>query len=377
MRRGGLILWVWAIAAVVTAFAAPAVYADGLTREATISLGRDPEPPFCVNNPGGTVEITWNIEYATTPLQVKFRIEDPTRTIVLDQQDYSGSTGVNITRYWTVPNGLVDGKYWVRVEYWSLESGNEANAEVTFYVCTGVGSVCAQKFIDIDCDEELTAADPVGSDWWICLDTPYEETYCLRTDAQGMACWNNIALGDYTVWEVDSTGWRPIYPSSSDVTVVNGETASVTFFNSECQPPSACCFPDGHCEVLAVGTCVEAGGTVYAEPSCDPNPCLQPESACCLPLDETCYTLDEQTCLQGGGIWYDGMMCSTAGGDIECPLWRVCCVDEDCYVVTMEDCAELNGEWHPEWESCEPDNPCEIPVPAAPDSWGSIKSVYR
>jgi len=414
MRHSNWVAWVWAIAAVIAFFAPVPASADPV--EATISLGRDPEPPFCVMNPGGTVEITWSIEYSTTPLRVYFRLTDPTETIILDEETYPGSTGINVTRYWTVPAGLVDGKYWIRVEYWSLQAGNEANAEVTFYVCSEVGNLCAQKFQDTDCDELLTPADLPLADWYICLDTPYDETICLPTDANGQACWTGIAAGEYRVWEFVMPGWRAIGPTEYFATV-GSEPLSFTFFNTQCAPPSACCFPDGHCEVLAVGTCAAMGGVVYPDPTCEtvacPQPefaccfpdghcevlteadcvagggtlypeytscadisCPQPPYACCLPLDENCYMLTEADCLAQGGIWHDGMVCSDAGGDFDCPLYRVCCVGLDCFILTEADCLAMGGQWHPEWTTCEPVNPC-IPSPVVPDSWGAIKGAYR
>jgi hypothetical protein len=46
--------------------------------------------------------------------------------------------------------------------------------------------------------------------------------------------------------------------------------------------------------------------------------------------------------------------------DISCyPPW-VCCVGDDCILVnTQWECEQLDGELHPEWDSCMP-NPCEV-----------------
>ncbi len=154
-------------------------------RTATITLGRDPEPPYCVQNPGGTVDIFWNIQHSTTPLRVYYKLEDPTRTVILEQQTYPGSTGLNINRRWTVPAGLSDGKYWVRVEYWSLQSSNEANAEVTFYVCTTMGNLCVWKYKDANCNGVYDAGDTPVPDWWVCIHTPAGDDICVQTDATG------------------------------------------------------------------------------------------------------------------------------------------------------------------------------------------------
>ncbi len=441
--------WVPVLLFAVSVFASVPAMADPV--EATISLGRDPEPPFCVQNPGGTLTITWDVEYATTPLRVIYTLTDPSQTIVLDSQTYPGSTGIEITRTWTVPSGLVDGKYWVRVEYWSLEAGNEANAEVTFYVCSEIGNVCAEKYADTNCNEVLDDGDLPVAGWWICIDTPYEETYCLQTGPDGRVCWNSVIAGEYHVWEFQMGDWRPIGPTEYTEVLDAGEELLFSFFNTECAPPSACCFPDGSCQVLPVGTCAEMGGTtipditcdpnpcptaccfpygdcvvttaaecetmgglVFPIDSCDPNPCMPWPYACCI-VDE-CVMLNEADCLAQGGVWYDMMICESAGGDFTCPPhdvccigtdclvlieadclaqggewhpeWEgcdpnpclpvhVCCVNETCFIATETDCLAQGGEWHPEWDSCDDPNPCLPPTPADPDSWGTIKSIYR
>ena len=144
------------------------------------------------------------------------------------------------------------------------------------------------------------------------------------------------------------------------------------------QPPEyACCFADGSCQVLTEEACTAAGGVLYTVDSCDPNPCPPPEYACCFNLDEACYMMSQAACIEAGGIWNDGQVCTASGGTFDCPLWRVCCVNEECSITTEIGCGQMGGVWHVDWTSCEPDNPCEIPVPVSPDSWGAIKSIYR
>jgi hypothetical protein len=94
----------------------------------------------------------------------------------------------------------------------------------------------------------------------------------------------------------------------------------------------ACCFTDGHCEMLLADACIAAGGSVYGGP-CDPNPCPPPpvEAACCLPDGSTCI------------------------------------------IATQDACLSVNGEWL-EGQTCEP-NPCVIPVEET--TWGQIKANYR
>lgn len=199
---------------------------------ATISLGRDPEPPLSVLNPGGIVDIWWNIQHTTTPNYVYFKIEDPTRTVIYDQQTYPGSTGLTINRQWTVPAGAPDGKYWIRVEYWSMQAGNEANAEVTFYVCCGQVSIYAEKWQDMDCDDVLTGNDAPVPGWWICIQTPHGDTFCQQTDANGQVFWDQLPEGHYRLYEVLPSGWVAIYPTSYEFDLNDDVTvAERTFFN--------------------------------------------------------------------------------------------------------------------------------------------------
>ncbi|MBU1699335.1 MAG: hypothetical protein KJ970_05720 [Candidatus Eisenbacteria bacterium] len=206
--------------------------------EATINLGREPEPPFCVENPGGQVEISWEITYSTTPNYVLFELWDPTQTILLDTETYPGATGMSITRYWTVPNSLLDGKYWIRLEYWSFEAGDEAIAEVTFYVCNGTGTICAEKYEDTDCNEILTDVDLPIPGWWVCIETPYGDQFCRMTDNSGRFCWEGLLLGEYIVSEIMPPDWEPIYPESQIINLEWGETETVTFFNALCNEPT-------------------------------------------------------------------------------------------------------------------------------------------
>lgn len=72
-----------------------------------------------------------------------------------------------------------------------------------------------------------------------------------------------------------------------------------------------------------------------------------------------------------GGEW-------TLSYEVVCPVpERVCCLGHACYLVSEDECAALQGEWHTGWESCGPPNPCDIYTPAERSSWGGIKVRYR
>ena len=78
-------------------------------------------------------------------------------------------------------------------------------------------------------------------------------------------------------------------------------------------PPSgaeACCSAEGFCTLEAPASC--SGTVLSGALSCSPNPCIQPQGACCLP-DESCSVIGQADCAaQGGSFAGEGTVC-TAG----------------------------------------------------------------
>jgi len=126
-----------------------------------------------------------------------------------------------------------------------------------------------------------------------------------------------------------------------------------TCFPNPC--PAACCTGTS-CAFLTETECagIEDSEWFIDEGSCNPNPC---PAVCCLP-DASCNdAMSEGDCEAAGGTWHrnldscDPDPCNPPGG-------AVCCVGEDCFLTSWEDCRySLGGAWHPEYDSCEP-NPC-------------------
>ena len=59
------------------------------------------------------------------------------------------------------------------------------------------------------------------------------------------------------------------------------------------------------------------------------------------------------------------------------PAVHVCCIGEECLLTDHQHCTDLGGEYHFEWDSCGPPNPCEGGTAASETSWGRIKSTYK
>jgi hypothetical protein len=324
-------------------------------RTATITLGRDPEPPYCALNPGGTVDIFWNIQHSTTPRYVYYKLEDPTRTLILQQQTYPGATGLNISRSWTVPTGLGNGKYWVRVEYWSFEAGNEADAEVTFYICSTVGNLCVWKYKDANCNGVLDSGDPPVSNWWVCIRTPEGDDICAQTNGDGKVCWFGIPLGHYTVYEplpMDPP-WQPVGPTSYEIDLVGSSVVDVQFLNvkyDECF--GACCLPNGQCIEVKPEECVAQNGVFHGLGSlCAGIVCPQPGS-CCDPATGVCTFVLASSC-PPGWLWIANTPCLPNN---PCPQLGACCDPLGTCTLTLQANCLPPSIWHGEWTSCVPNN---------------------
>ena len=124
-------------------------------------------------------------------------------------------------------------------------------------------------------------------------------------------------------------------------------------------PPGACCFADGHCEVQTEADCNSAGGAWEgAQTDCNPNPCPQPPGACCHP-DGACSYVTEAECAQAGGTWQGyGTDCDPN----ECPQPDGACCHPDgaCTYVTDAACTAAGGNWQGYGTDCDP-NPCPQP----------------
>jgi hypothetical protein len=111
------------------------------------------------------------------------------------------------------------------------------------------------------------------------------------------------------------------------------------------------------------------GGAGLIPLSVDPRTAFAGTSDCNAPLEKVYHY----------GLGQLGALGVGADGIAVCPIDEslgVCCVNAACHLLTEEECAALQGAFHPAWHSCEPENPC-APTPDAPGTWGALKDRYR
>ncbi|MBD3237466.1 MAG: hypothetical protein GF330_12240, partial [Candidatus Eisenbacteria bacterium] len=77
------------------------------------------------------------------------------------------------------------------------------------------------------------------------------------------------------------------------------------------------------------------------------------EGVCC--VGEECYVVSEWLCEQLYGEWHPEW--PNCDGENVCLNLRVCCVGQDCSLTSDYECYLLGGQWHEDWTTCDP-NPC-------------------
>ncbi len=60
----------------------------------------------------------------------------------------------------------------------------------------------------------------------------------------------------------------------------------------------SCCYPGGNCQLTIEEDCATG---VWSDSPCDPNPCPQPQRACC--LGEDCMLMTQDDCRNAAGTW--------------------------------------------------------------------------
>jgi len=220
---------------------------------------------------------------------------------------------------------------------------------------TGLSASCEQLVIVEDCtpppiccvpcfcdpvvttyggEDVITAADLINQFRLTLGYFPYEQSCCCESDYDTL-CRGCISdnCGEAELVIISGFGPAPAYepievPASTEYSA--GHTFILKFLAKDpagnysyglpCEvaiyvdlgqgdPPGACCFPDGTCQMLTQVDCATFAGTFSGSgTSCYPNPCPQPPppttGACC--LVGSCVTVTEATCTYMGGAYYGG-----------------------------------------------------------------------
>jgi len=146
------------------------------------------------------------------------------------------------------------------------------------------------------------------------------------------AGWNNFcALGGQGDWAI-----RVVYRSVS------------------CEIEGACCLANEQCAVTTEADCVgNLGGAWQGGGSgCVPNPCLDPEGACCFEPD-ICVEFTQEFCdLAGGQYEGDYTLCSSTN----CFATGACCFGDGACSDGMDqgDCEVGGGTYQGDFSSCSP-----------------------
>jgi hypothetical protein len=199
------------------------------------------------------------------------------------------------------------------------------------------------------CEEQNPRIDTEGGAVWFIL---------AAWDEEKEFCGIDFGFGDYDGDVFCFVDWRPCFPEGGGLELPTdnwpGPTEGTAIVGFDWTGNYV---PIYHFVGYAYGAAVIPFGADPATGRAEFGNCPMPPPQ-----------VFEIGCLGGMGILTDGIEC--------CPAeMSVCCVGCDCYVATEEECADLGGEWHPEWDTCEP-NPCS-PSPAEPAGWGTIKALFR
>jgi hypothetical protein len=137
-----------------------------------------------------------------------------------------------------------------------------AGTELNLFTMPTENTDTVDTYIELyadDCVTQLDYDDDGGPGLysWIVFVAPYDGTYNLEVHGYGYS-----STGYYDCWIICG----PI-------------------------PGGACCFEDGHCEILDPMACGDAGGEFYGiDEVCEPNPCPQPPPP---PENDTCAGAEE------------------------------------------------------------------------------------
>jgi hypothetical protein len=150
---------------------------------------------------------------------------------------------------------------------------NDYDAGLPGPSCTGAATPGKDAVfaVEVGCGEYLTVhMNPVGFDGalYVVTDCADIAGSCVSgSDEAGVGVGENVYVQGFIP--------RTYYVVADAHNADAGAVFDLSFgFGSWDIPPGACCFPDGHCEIIHIDFCAEAGGiTLGPCQLCEPNPC--------------------------------------------------------------------------------------------------------
>lgn len=164
--------------------------------------------------------------------------------------------------------------------------------------------------------------------------------YAVMVNFPGFTSTNGVLLataddGFGNVYQWGANNNTPVvissFPLAWNLKLASDDTNGNTI-PDECESPRACCFADGHCELLTEANCTGTWGAYGS--TCTPNNCAPPQGSCCQ-LDGSCAVTSQAACT---GTWtLDGTctpnLCTQ-------PTGSCCHADGTCAVTLEQDCTE-------------------------------------
>jgi hypothetical protein len=116
-------------------------------------------------------------------------------------------------------------------------------------------------------------------------------------------------------------------------------------------PTGACCTASGTCTVTTQANCATPAAWHPEWATCSPNPCPEPQAACCNLLTGSCTVTVRDSCAAPSTWHVEWSTCSP--NPCTQPNGACCAPDGTCTVSTEAACV-APGAWHPEWPTCVP-----------------------
>jgi hypothetical protein len=138
------------------------------------------------------------------------------------------------------------------------------------------------------------------------------------------------------------------FPLAWNLKLASDDTNANTI-PDECEAPRACCFSDGHCELLTQAACTGTWGAYGS--TCTPNNCPLPQGSCCQ-TNGSCTVTSQAACI---GTWTLNGTCTP--NTCPQPTGSCCHTDGTCAVTLQADCT---GTWTM-FGTCTP-NTCPQPT---------------